>query len=161
MALRGLILGSLLSFAPAAYAQAAHADAAAPVPARVDIALGADRLATLPREDVQANAHGKVLSCSGVALFALLRQQAAVPAEPLHGAQLARRVEAHARDGYQVTFSLAELDPTLGNRRVLLVDRCEGRALPQDDGPLRLIVPDDARPARWIRQLDRLSLLAP
>jgi hypothetical protein len=133
----------------------------AAIPARVEIALADGPWRSLPRESVRASAHGQSLDCSGVPLLAVLRQAGAMPADPLRGAQLARRVEVRARDGYQVTFSLAELDPTLGNRRVFLVDQCSGKPLDQDSGPLRLIVPEDARPARGIRQIETIVVLSP
>lgn len=116
--------------------------------------------ASLPRETVQASAHGKTLDCEGVSLAALLRAAGAMPAERLPGAQLSRYLLVDARDGYRVLYSLAELDPGTGNRRVLLVDRCNGAPLDDNDGPLRLIAPEDARPARWVRQVKSLTVVA-
>jgi hypothetical protein len=92
-------------------------------------------------------------------LPALLRAANAVPAEPLRGGQLANYVLVTARDGYRAVFSLAELEPTLGNRKVLLVDRCDGQALGDDDGPLRLIAPEESRPARWVRQVQSITVV--
>lgn len=113
----------------------------------------------LPRETVRASAHGKALDCEGVSLVALLRAAGAMPAERLPGAQLSRYLLVDARDGYRVLYSLAELDPGTGNRRVLLVDRCNGAPLDDNDGPLRLIAPEDARPARWVRQVKSLTVV--
>lgn len=159
-----VVLILLVTAATCAPASAQHtheaAKPAAPIPARVDVPLGQSQWRTLPRESVSASAPGQSLNCSGVPLRAVLQQAGAMPTDPLRGAQLGRRVEVRARDGYGVTFGLAELDATLGNRRVLLVDQCDGKPLDAKDGPLRLIVPDDARPARWIRQIDRISVLA-
>ena len=70
-------------------------------------------------------------------------------------------MEAGARDGYRVVFSLGELDPATGGRRVFVVDRCDGKPLDADVGPLRLLVPEDARPARWVRQLQSITVSAP
>jgi hypothetical protein len=116
-------------------------------------------LAALPREAVSATEHGKTLQCEGVALQALLRAANALPAEPLRGGQLAHYVLVAARDGYRAVFSLAELEPTLGNYRVLLVDRCDGQPLGDDDGPLRLIAPEESRPARWVRQVQSITVV--
>ena len=116
-------------------------------------------LATLPREAVTATAHGKTLQCEGVALPALLRAANALSPEPLRGGQLANYVLVTARDGYRAVFSLAELEPTLGNRKVLLVDRCGGQPLGDDDGPLRLIAPEESRPARWVRQVQSITVV--
>lgn len=116
-------------------------------------------LAKLPRESVKASAHGQNLNCEGVALAGLLRATGAMPADPLRGPQLARYLLVTARDGYRAVYSLAELDPSLSDRRVLLVDRCSGKPLDADDGPLRLIAPSDARPARWVRQVKSLTVV--
>lgn len=154
-------LALLSASASAQHHAAAGGTPPAAIPARVEVPLAEGAWHSLPRERVQASAHGQALDCSGVALLAVLRQAGAMPEDPLRGAQLARRVEVSARDGYRVTFSLAELDPTLGNRRVFLVDQCAGQPLDQDSGPLRLIVPDDARPARGIRQIEQIVVLSP
>ena len=162
--IRALGLGLLLcaGTACAADGHPAHAAANAPVPAVVNVPLDAASRAGLARHPVKASAHGQALDCEGVSLLDLLRHTGALPATPLRGgAQLGRRIEARARDGYRVTFSAGELDPELGNRRVYLVDRCDGAPLPDATGPLRLVVPEDARPARWIRQLERIDVLAP
>ena len=123
------------------------------------VPLDAATLSKLPRENVQAAAHGKSLDCEGVALDALLRATGALPADKLSGPQLARYVLVDARDGYRVLYSLAELDPGTGKRRVLLADRCNGAALDDDEGPLRLIAPEDARPARWVRQVKSITVV--
>jgi len=116
-------------------------------------------LTKLPRESVKASAHGQNLDCEGISLAGLLRATGAMPADPLRGPQLARYLLVTARDGYRAVYSLAELDPSLTDRRVLLVDRCDGKPLGTDDGPLRLIAPGDARPARWVRQVKSLTVV--
>jgi len=122
------------------------------------VPLDAATLSKLPRETVQAAAHGQSLDCEGVALDVLLRAAGALPADELPGPQLARYVLVDARDGYRALYSLAELDPGTGRRNVLLADRCNGAALGDEDGPLRLIAPEDARPARWVRQVTCLRI---
>ncbi|MBC7989937.1 MAG: molybdopterin-dependent oxidoreductase [Luteimonas sp.] len=124
------------------------------------VPIDATTLAGLTRESVTATAHDKKLQCEGVSLTELLRASKAMPAEPLRGARLASYVLVTARDGYRAVYSLAELDPTLGNRKVLLVDRCDGKPLDDEDGPLRLIAPEDARPARWVRQVQSITVVA-
>jgi len=134
----------------------AHAVAGTTAPVRnlLDPALAA----TLPRQSVQMSVHDHVLHCEGVSLAALLRAGGAMPDKPLRGADLARVVRIHSRDGYRVTFSLGELDDTLGARQVVLADRCEGAALDDKDGPWRLLVPADGRPARSARQVERIEV---
>lgn len=120
--------------------------------------LTAASLASLPCETVEASAHGQALHCEGVPLAALLRAAGALPDKGLHGKALTHTIHADARDGYQVVFSLAELDPTLGGREVFVVDRCDGNPLDAKTGPLRLVVPGDSRPARWLRQLQSITV---
>ena len=132
---------------------------APPLPSPVVVPLDTAALTSLPREPVTATAHGKTLHCDGIPLLALLRASAAMPVEPLRGAQLTRYVQVDARDGYRVLFALAELDPTLGNRKIFLTDRCDGKPLPDDDGPLRLVAPEESRPARWLRQVEAITVI--
>lgn len=124
------------------------------------VPLDAAALSVLPRERVQAQAHGKALDCEGIALATLLRSAHAVPADKLSGALLSRYVLVDARDGYRVLYSLAELDPGTGNRKVYLVDRCGGKPLDDEQGPLRLVAPEDVRPARWVRQVKAITVVA-
>ena len=65
---------------------------------------------------------------------------------------------AEASDGYRVLFSIAELDARFTDRVVILADRKDGQPLPAAEGPYRLIVPGEKRPARWARQVTRISL---
>jgi len=126
--------------------------------AAADVALDPALIATLPTVKAGGTVHGKAIECEGVSLTSFLQAAKAMPTEPLRGAQLSRVVEVTARDGYRVAFALAELDPSLGNRTVVLANRCNGAALSAEDGPWRLVVPGEARPARWIRQVDSIHV---
>jgi len=115
--------------------------------------LGPSDLAALPRDSVRARVHdGPERWYAGPSLIAVLRR-AGARVDTIRGPALAHYVLAEARDGYRVLFSLAELAPALGNERVLLVDRMDGQTLPLDDGPWRLLVPGEAHPTRWARQV--------
>jgi len=143
-------------------AQAAHrhgeAAPAAMPQGVVEVKLDEAVLARLPQVKAEGVAHGRKLSCEGVALVELLRASGAMPAEPLRGAQLSRIAQVRARDGYRAAFSLGELDPSLGNRPAVLTRRCNGADLPAGDGPWRLIVPGESRPARWVRQVESIRV---
>jgi len=43
---------------------------------------------------------------------------------------------------------------------ILLVDKQDGQALVPGQGPIRLVVPGDKRPARWLRMLTSLEILS-
>lgn len=130
---------------------AVHVDSVAPV------VLTAADLIGLPRAEVRATEHGRVGTFSGVPLDAVLRR-AGVPVDSVRGRRAALYVLATADDGYRAVFSLAELAPGLGGRTVLVADRRDGHPLGAAEGPLRLIVPEDGRPTRWVRQLTTLSV---
>ena len=68
-------------------------------------------------------------------------------------------IAAEARDGYVVVFSLAELLPEIGNRPVWIALDQDGQALAPKDGPVKLVVPEDTKPARWIHAVDRLEVI--
>lgn len=152
----------LALLAPAASAQE-HADHAAPPPpplaAPVEVPLDAAQRQGLPQATVSMQVHGTSLTCSGVDLVALLRKAGAMPEGALRGAALSQVVEIRARDSYRVLFSLAELDPGTGNRQAVLADQCDGKPLDTRDGPLRLLVPGDVRPARSARQVEHIRVL--
>lgn len=60
-------------------------------------------------------------------------------------------IQVEARDGYGVVLSLAEILPMAGNHPAYLALDEDGAALPGALAPAKLIVPDDATPARAVR----------
>ena len=67
-------------------------------------------------------------------------------------------VRITASDHYQVVFSVAELDSMLGNEQVILADTQDGHPITKD-GPYRIVVPGDKRPARWIRNVTTIEVI--
>ena len=63
-----------------------------------------------------------------------------------------------ASDGYRADFALAELDPDFSDKMILLADRRDGKPMAEPVGPLRLIAPDDKRPARWVRMVESVAV---
>lgn len=115
-------------------------------------------LARLTRHDTTVSAHEVSGRYSGIALTDLLALVNAPLADSLRGRALSTYVLVEASDGYRVLFSLAELDARFTDRVALLADRKDGQPLPPAEGPYRLIVPGETRPARWARQVVRVSL---
>lgn len=77
----------------------------------------------------------------------------------MRGKALASYLLAGARDGYQVVFSLGELDPGVGGARVIVADQRDGKPLSAQQGPIRLVVSSDKRPARSVRMVERLHVV--
>jgi hypothetical protein len=116
-------------------------------------------LATLPQHSVRAEAHGKAVECTGANLIDVLGAVGAVSGEALRGKNLALYVRISAADGYRAVFALAELDPGFRTDVPIVTASCDGKALDAKDGPFRLVVPGEKRPARWVRQVTAIDLL--
>jgi hypothetical protein len=127
------------------------------------IPLTAADLAALPRVRVEAfDAHRKVTSTfEGVRLADVVAKAGAPLGDDLRGEALATYVVVEAVDGYRVLFALAELDPAFNSREVVLADRRDGQPLGEDEGPFRVVVPGDKRPARWIRMVRSITVGRP
>ena len=98
---------------------------------------------------------GKETLYAGVSLGEVLRA-AGVRFDPgMAGLRetVSAAVLVEGADGYRVVFALAELDPALNEGRViLLADTRDGQPLGTNaGGPLRLVVPAEERPVRWVR----------
>jgi hypothetical protein len=95
---------------------------------------------------------------SGVPLEDLLSKLNAPFGRELHGAALACYIVATGADGYKVILALAEIDPALHPGIVLVADAMSGHMLDPDSGPYVLIVTEDRRPARQVRNLVSIEL---
>lgn len=121
--------------------------------------IGATELATLPRETLAIDIHGERHVFSGPTLAAVLARVGAPTGAALRGQALAIVALATAIDGYQVALSLGEIDPALHMNRIILADQDNGAALSAADGPFRLVVEGDKRPARSARSVVRIVLI--
>lgn len=68
-------------------------------------------------------------------------------------------VVATAGDGFGAAFSCAELFETMGPTRALVVWKVDGKPLPPERGPLRLVVPTDKEPSRSLHDLRKLEVV--
>lgn len=127
-----------------------------------ELHLSAADLKALPRTTLTAmDAHEKQTHVfEGVTLAELLRRAGLPTGENLRGKSMALCVLASAADGYHAVFSLAELDASIGGVAVLVADTVDGQAIPTGQGPLRLVVPSDKRPARWVRMVQSLTVIS-
>src|SRR5688572_13599313 len=112
----------------------------------------------LERRTVVTEDRGLRVEFQGVALRDVLIKAGIPLGDALRGPALARVVIASAPDGYRVAYAIAELDAAFTDQVVLVADRRDGRPLLPDTGPLQLVVPNDKRPARWIRQVNKIEV---
>jgi hypothetical protein len=118
-------------------------------------------LAALPHDAAMlASEHGPAKRYEGVPLTLLLQRVGAPAGKTLRGPALADLVLITASDGYRVVLSLADTDPGMSPRKVLLADRSDGAPLSATEGPLRLVVEGDLRPARSARMVTAIRVEA-
>jgi hypothetical protein len=122
--------------------------------------LPMDSLRAMPQVELRGRIHdGPELVFKGPALDAVLARAGAPQGRDLRGPALRLVVVAEASDGYAVVYSLAELSPELGARRGIVAVEQDGQPLSDKDGPLRIVLEGEQRPARWIRMLERLRIV--
>jgi DMSO/TMAO reductase YedYZ molybdopterin-dependent catalytic subunit len=95
---------------------------------------------------------------SGVRLADLLAKLGAPLGKDLRGEALSAYVVAHGSDGYEAVLALAEVDPSFHPGEVLIADLTDGKPLDAHSGPFRLVVTEDKRPARSVRNLVSIEL---
>jgi hypothetical protein len=124
------------------------------------LVLKADDLARMPRETVSIpEQDGTKVEYEGVPLREILKRAGAPMDKELRGKALSTYVVAKAHDGYQVVFTLAEVAPEFANEPILVADKRDGKALFGNQGPLRLVCPNDKAGARSVRMLDILEIV--
>jgi DMSO/TMAO reductase YedYZ molybdopterin-dependent catalytic subunit len=125
--------------------------------------LSAADIAALPHQPATLQLEGgRSEACDGVPLSAVLAKAGAPQGKALRGPELADVVVVGAADGYRVALALAETDPLMRPTPVVfLADRCSGAPIPAAEGPFRLIVLGEGRPARSARQVTSIALLRP
>ena len=94
---------------------------------------------------------------TGVLLWTLLSEAGVKPASDAKNAVLRRSILVTATDGYAVTLSIGELDPSYGSAQALI-------AYAQDDKPLgdsgfaRLIMPQDKDGGRNVMRIATIEV---
>ena len=123
------------------------------------LTLKAEDLAAMPREKASVpEQDGTQVEYEGVSLREVLKL-AGLPLGKLRGKSLSTYILAKAHDGYQVVFTLGEIDAEFGNEQILVADKRDGKALFGYQGPFRLTVPKDKAGARSVRMLETLQVV--
>jgi len=129
-------------------------------PGIATIKISLQDLSRMPRLtlDIREPHKGEMQHYEGVRLSDLLAKAGVPLGEKLRGRGLATYVVATASDGYAVVYSIAELDPAMTDNQVIVADTINSKPLEPKEGPLKIVVPGDKRPARWIRMLTDLRI---
>jgi DMSO/TMAO reductase YedYZ molybdopterin-dependent catalytic subunit len=101
---------------------------------------------------------GKNYKYSGVPVTEILKEAGVTIGKELRGENLSKYLLVKAADGYEVLFSLAELDSSFTDRIVILADQQEGKLLPAGKGPFRMVVPGEKKPARCVFEVTHLII---
>jgi hypothetical protein len=122
--------------------------------------LKAADLKSMPRTTVTVhNEHSKAdETYVGVRLADLLGKLGAPLGHDLRGVALSAYIVATGSDGYVAVIALAEVDPSFHSGEVLVADTMNGQPLDEKSGPFKLVVTEDKRPARWVRNLVSIEL---
>jgi hypothetical protein len=122
--------------------------------------ITAAQIANAPHVAVDAHDHGGAAHFEGVPLSAVLSLAGVQLGDAMRGPRMAEVLLVEAADEYKVAFALAELDAAFSTHEIILADKRDGKALGAKEGPFRIVAPGDARPARWVRQVTTLRVIA-
>jgi|ERR1700722_8388828 len=124
------------------------------------VVLSASELKAVPHISVTIhNSHTNADEAySGVRVSDLLVKLGAPLGNQLRGKALAAYVVATGSDGYKVVLALGEVDPSFHPGEVLVADTMDGKPLDAHSGPFKLVVTEDKRPARSVRNLISIEL---
>jgi hypothetical protein len=128
------------------------------VPGGKPVVFSRADLAAMPMTTLNVTDHDKPASFEGVALDLLLTKAGLPSGEKLHGKAAALIVVIDAADKYRAVYALAEVDPSFSSRQVILALRRDGKDLAGAEGPYRVIATGEKRAARWIRQVQRITV---
>jgi hypothetical protein len=122
--------------------------------------LTAAQISKLPHIMAKVSDHDAPAQFEGVSLASLLSSANIQLGDKLRGPRMTEALLVEAADGYKVVFALAEIDPAFAVREIVLADKRDGKPLDAKEGPFRIVASGDKRPARWIRQVTALKVIA-
>ncbi len=150
--------------------RSAFAQTATPADASLKVILPGQHAQTLNAADLKGmpqktvtfhNVHTKTDEVySGVPLTDLLAKYGAPTGDKLRGKAISDYIVATGSDGYKAVLSLAETDPNFHPGEVIVADTMGGQPIGDKDGPFRLVVTEDKRPARCVHNLVSIELRA-
>jgi hypothetical protein len=113
----------------------------------------------LPRAKVTTAAAGSTATFEGIMLRDVLEKAGVSLGESVRGKRLASYLLVEAADGYRVVFALPEIDPGFTDKQIVLALTKDGKPLDAKEGPYRIVIPDEKRMARWIRQVTSMKIV--
>jgi hypothetical protein len=113
----------------------------------------------LPHVKVTTGASGVSTTFDGVPLKAVLERGGVGFGEALKEKRLASCLLVEAADGYRVVIALPEIEAAFTDKQIVLAFLKDGKPLDDKEGPYRIVMPDEKRMARWVKQVTALKIL--
>jgi hypothetical protein len=114
----------------------------------------------LPHVKLTASEHSSApVTFEGVTLKSVLEKTGVTFGESMRGKRLSDCLLVEAADGYRAVIALPELDPAFTDKQILLAFLRDGKPLGEKEGPYRIVIPDEKRMARWVRQVTVLKIV--
>jgi hypothetical protein len=123
------------------------------------VVLARADIEALPHVKATTSASGESATFEGVALEAALEKAGVAFGQTLKGKRLASCLLVEAADGYTVVIALPEIDPAFTDKEFVLAFLKDGKPLDEKEGPYRIVIPDEKRMARWVRQVTTLKIV--
>jgi hypothetical protein len=124
------------------------------------VVLSRADLETLPLVKATAAEHSSVpVQFEGVTFESVLEKAGVAFGESMKGKRLTNCLLVEASDAYRAVIALPELDPAFTDKQILLAFVRDGKPLGEKEGPYRIVIPDEKRMARWVRQVTRLKIV--
>jgi hypothetical protein len=121
--------------------------------------LAAAEIEALPRIKIATAASGAPTTFEGALLRAVLEKAGIGLGETLKGKRMASCLLVEAADGYGVVIALPEIDQAFTEKQVVLAFLKDGKRLDEKEGPYFIVIPDEKRMARWVRQVTTLKIV--
>src|SRR5215831_3678170 len=121
--------------------------------------LSRAEIEALPRIKVTATEQSNAVNFEGVSLKSVLEKAGIIFGESMKGKRLTNCLLVEAADGYRVVIALPELDPAFTDKQTVLAFLRDGKSLGEKEGPYRIVIPNEKRMARWVRQVTTLKIV--
>lgn len=123
-------------------------------------AFSREDLAALPQVEI-ARPGGDAAAArvyGGPSLDSLLAKAGVAIGDKMKGEELRYVVTATGADGFSAVLSLAEVESSIAEGKVLVALTRDRAPLAEGEGPLRLIVEKDRRPVRAVKNLVKIAV---
>jgi hypothetical protein len=123
------------------------------------LSLSEADLATLPRSTLTvSDRDDQKNTYEGVSVQSILTKAGMAFGQSMRGPRLRDFILAESPEKYGVVFAIAEISDEFSDRKIIVADKVNGAPIAGRDGPLRVIVSDEKKHARWVRNVNSLTV---